>query len=346
MESVVILNTSGDVLFQSIQQKYLKCIDFYVQNLLNNERDNFVISNDVLFVRYIRNGLHFLTFTEKNYSVAICISLLQQIATAIGDLCNGTNENEIRTNLIRVSEIIDELTKKISLKPYHIVSPLVSTFSLSQMFSGNENDGIFVEHIETLSSNGNISGIINIKSSVPQQFNFVLKHPEDVVFYGTKPQNGFVSIPLLFGTTRVLSYKMHKEVNPPFLIQMKVEKNENYIKFVVSVTQRVIGKCYLIFHRPSHITTVRTIDGNGVLDLLSYHDKVRYSVIGTGSLKFSYQDGVVPCVSDFPFVTVEFEAEKTIVSGTQIIRLSPERKETPVYLKQATKQGSWTIRVV
>ncbi|EDR27838.1 hypothetical protein EDI_154600 [Entamoeba dispar SAW760] len=175
-----------------------------------------------------------------------------------------------------------------------------------------------------------------------------LKYPDNIEIKGNKPINGILNIPLKFGSIRVLTYKLKNNIIAPFDVKIKIEKGDTYIKFNSIIKQRVIGKCWLIFNKPKYIENVKIIEGEGQIedDNIQNNKKIKWNIIGNGIIKFNYKEGIQPLISDFPFVCVEFEAEKTIISGINIIKMKIDRNDIPIYLKQATKQGSWTIKIL
>ncbi|BFU24965.1 hypothetical protein CL6EHI_122840 [Entamoeba histolytica] len=348
IDNITIFNLSGDVLYCGNDRKYFRSIDFYIKHLLTQYSPTVFVIDSIQYIRVIRNNLHFVSFDLINQPPSICISHIFSIITAITDFCNGLSETIIRNNLIRVSEVIEEMLDKTSIKSYQIVSPMSTDFSITQIFKTNtETRGVYVEHIETLDSNGTIKGIINVKSSECLPLTIYLKYPDDVEFKGNNPMNGLLNIPLTFGSVRVLTYKLKRDIVAPFDVKIKIEKGDTYIKFNSTIKQRVIGKCWLVFNKPKYIESVRVIDGEGQIeDNNQNKQKIKWNIIGNGTIKFNYKEGIQPLTSDFPFVCVEFEAEKTIVSGISIIKMKLERNDIPIYLKQATKQGSWTIKIL
>ena len=83
---------------------------FFRQAKIKNASYSPIFNKDGINYFHIkREGLYIVCTTSLNSSPCTILTLLIKLYTIIYDLCNIFNENSIRTNLIRIYEIIDEV---------------------------------------------------------------------------------------------------------------------------------------------------------------------------------------------------------------------------------------------
>ncbi|KAL7718878.1 Mu subunit [Entamoeba marina] len=298
-ESLCVLNSTGDVLLSKMNSIHERCVEHYISKGLQSYEISFEYCGGKICS-----------------STPIITARIDEFVTALKDVCGNLTEAAVRKEIIRAREVADEHVEYGAMKSV-VISTLSNTAS------------VFVEHVETLSKNGKINGIINIKSAFPMNMSFYLTN----MCQGTL---GLDSCRFERGSQKIFAYQSEAHTIP-FSVNAKSRLVGRALVISVKVKQKSVGKCWIIAKKPPGIENIVVTNG----DIVTKQDLVRWRV-QNGEMKLYYDTDSKPRLTDIPFISVEFEAEDTIASNCNIQKISLERSDVTLYIKRATVQGNWT----